>query len=87
MHEYDGTLFEQAGADRHGASLATHVTLLAPCQPSKVVALWNNYHALSAEARQGVAAHPLFLMKPAISVIGPGEPIRRPTSYRGQDRL
>ena len=29
-------------------------------------------------------AHPLFLLKPAGSVIGSGEPIRRPVSYAGK---
>ena len=29
-------------------------------------------------------AHPLFLLKPAGSVIGSGEPIRRPASYAGK---
>ena len=31
--------------------------------------------------------HPLFLIKPPMSVIGPGEAIRRPKSYQRQDRV
>lgn len=60
------------------------LTPLAPCAPGKVVALWNNYHALAAKLDKPVPAHPLFLLKPAQSVIGSGAPIRRPASYAGK---
>jgi 2-keto-4-pentenoate hydratase/2-oxohepta-3-ene-1,7-dioic acid hydratase in catechol pathway len=60
------------------------LTPLAPCAPGKVVALWNNYHALAAKLDKPVPTHPLFLLKPAASVIGSGEPIRRPRHYAGK---
>ncbi len=68
-----------------GAVLSTRaLTPLAPCAPGKIVALWNNYHALAAKLDKPVPAHPLFLLKPAGSVIGSGESIRRPPSYAGK---
>ena len=46
LHEYES--LEQPVPT--GAVLSTRaLTLLAPCAPGKVVALWNNYHALSAK--------------------------------------
>jgi 2-keto-4-pentenoate hydratase/2-oxohepta-3-ene-1,7-dioic acid hydratase in catechol pathway len=57
---------------------------LAPCVPRKVVALWNNFHALAAKLEKPVPAHPLFLIKPAESVIGADEPIQRPAHYAGK---
>jgi 2-keto-4-pentenoate hydratase/2-oxohepta-3-ene-1,7-dioic acid hydratase in catechol pathway len=68
-----------------GAVLSTRaLTPLAPCAPGKIVALWNNFHALAAKLDKPVPAHPLFLLKPAGSVIGSGESIRRPLSYAGK---
>ena len=68
-----------------GASVALgDVTLLAPCEPSKMIALWNNFGALSAKLNVPAPAHPLFLIKPGTSVIGPGEAIRRPAGYSGK---
>ncbi len=59
-------------------------SLLSPCQPTKIVALWNNFHALAAKLGKAPPRHPLFLLKPGTCVIGPGEPIRRPTGYTGK---
>jgi 2-keto-4-pentenoate hydratase/2-oxohepta-3-ene-1,7-dioic acid hydratase in catechol pathway len=58
--------------------------LLSPCAPSKIVALWNNFHALAAKMGKQAPPHPLFLIKSATSVIGPREPIKRPTGYAGK---
>lgn len=81
LHEYES--LEQPRAT--GAVLSTRaLTSLAPCAPGKVIALWNNYHALAAKLDKPVPAHPLFLLKPAGSVIGDGEAIRRPPSYAGK---
>ena len=62
----------------------TSVTLLAPCTPSKMVALWNNFRALAAKLGKAAPAHPLFLIKPGPAIIGPGELIRRPGGYTGK---
>jgi 2-keto-4-pentenoate hydratase/2-oxohepta-3-ene-1,7-dioic acid hydratase in catechol pathway len=81
LHEYEGLEHPVPT----GAVLSTRALMpLAPCAPGKVVALWNNFHALAAKLDKPVPAHPLFLLKPAGSVIGSGEPIRRPLSYAGK---
>jgi 2-keto-4-pentenoate hydratase/2-oxohepta-3-ene-1,7-dioic acid hydratase in catechol pathway len=49
-----------------------------------MVALWNNFHALAAKLGKQAPAHPLFLLKPGTSIIGPDEVIRRPTGYAGK---
>ena len=81
--EYEGDLFDEprpTGATIPRAS----VTLLSPCLPTKIVALWNNFHALGAKLGKQAPIHPLFLIKPGSSVAGPGEPIQRPASYKGK---
>lgn len=81
--EYEGNLFEKprlAGSTVR----ADTVTLLSPCVPSKIVALWNNFHALATKLGKQAPVHPLFLIKPGSSVAGPSNPIQRPASYKGK---
>jgi 2-keto-4-pentenoate hydratase/2-oxohepta-3-ene-1,7-dioic acid hydratase in catechol pathway len=81
--QHDGALFDNPRPTDISFA-ADDLTLLAPCQPSKVVALWNNYYALSQKLDKAPPKHPLFLIKPPMSVIGPNEAIRRPKSYQGK---
>lgn len=81
--EYEGDMFADAVPGSNVLSLE-EVTLLSPCVPTKVIALWNNFHALSEKLGKAAPSHPLFLIKPPTSVIGPGESIRRPKDYRGK---
>ncbi len=83
-------LIEHAG-DMYDAPRPTGVTLepgsfalLSPCVPSKIVALWNNFHALAAKLGKAAPTHPLFLLKPASCLLGPEQPIRRPPRYAGK---
>jgi 2-keto-4-pentenoate hydratase/2-oxohepta-3-ene-1,7-dioic acid hydratase in catechol pathway len=81
LHEYE-SLDQRVPT---GAVLSTRaLTPLAPCAPGKIVALWNNYHALAAKLDKPVPAHPLFFLKSASSVVGSGDAIRRPASYPGK---
>jgi 2-keto-4-pentenoate hydratase/2-oxohepta-3-ene-1,7-dioic acid hydratase in catechol pathway len=60
------------------------VRLLAPCQPGKIVALWNNFHALAAKLGSPVPPEPLWFLKSTTAVIGPGDTIRRPAHFDGK---
>jgi 2-keto-4-pentenoate hydratase/2-oxohepta-3-ene-1,7-dioic acid hydratase in catechol pathway len=81
--EYEGDFF--AGARPTGRIFAhDEFTLQSPCTPSKIVALWNNFNALAIKLGKAAPTHPQFLIKPGTSVIGPNEPIRRPTGYAGK---
>ena len=81
--EHEGDMFGSPQAT--GARFAAGTfRLLAPCTPSKLVALWNNFGALAAKLGKQAPAHPLFLIKPATSIIGPEDAIRRPSGYAGK---
>ena len=54
------------------------VRLLAPCEPSKVVAVGLNYRDHARELGMPVPEDPILFLKPPTSVIGPGEAIVRP---------
>ncbi len=55
------------------------VKLLMPVQPTKVIALWNNFKALGNKLQLAVPAEPLYLLKPPNSWLNPGEVIRQPS--------
>lgn len=52
--------------------------LLAPTLPSKIVAIGVNYADHASEMGGQVPDEPLMFLKPSTSVIGPGDPIRKP---------
>jgi 2-keto-4-pentenoate hydratase/2-oxohepta-3-ene-1,7-dioic acid hydratase in catechol pathway len=54
------------------------VRLLTPTQPSKVIALWNNFRALGDKLKLPVPAEPLYLLKAPNSWLAPGATIRKP---------
>jgi 2-keto-4-pentenoate hydratase/2-oxohepta-3-ene-1,7-dioic acid hydratase in catechol pathway len=83
VREYAGDMFDSPTAT--DATLAADtLSVLAPCVPSKIVALWNNFHALAAKIGKPAPAHPLYLIKPSTSVIGNHERIERPLDYAGK---
>jgi 2-keto-4-pentenoate hydratase/2-oxohepta-3-ene-1,7-dioic acid hydratase in catechol pathway len=61
------------------------VTLLAPCEPTKIVALGLNYRDHAAEIGHPLPEEPLIFMKPSTAVIGPDEDIRYPAMSRQVD--
>lgn len=60
------------------------VKLLAPCSPSKIVALGLNYRRHAEETKMDLPSVPLIFLKPATAVIGPGDEIVLP---RGSGRV
>lgn len=81
--EYEGDMF--AAPHRTGRTFdPDEVTLTSPCVPSRIIALWNNFHALSAKLGKALPSHPLFLIKPSTSLAGPCDIIQRPDGYGGK---
>jgi 2-keto-4-pentenoate hydratase/2-oxohepta-3-ene-1,7-dioic acid hydratase in catechol pathway len=62
---------------RRGAPIGdlASTTLLAPCEPTKIVCIGLNYRAHAAESGQQVPAEPLMFFKPPTSVVGPGDDV------------
>ncbi len=57
-------------------------TWLAPCVPSKIIAVGRNYVEHAREHGAEVPSEPLIFLKPPSAVIGPGSPIRLPPQSR-----
>jgi 2-keto-4-pentenoate hydratase/2-oxohepta-3-ene-1,7-dioic acid hydratase in catechol pathway len=60
------------------------VQLLAPCQPSKIVAVGLNYASHAAEHSLPLPAEPLIFLKPPSTVIGQGAAIVYPDHLSAQ---
>jgi len=58
------------------------IKLLAPCAPSKIVAIGLNYHSHAKEVGQPIPKEPMMFFKPSTSVIGPEEKIVNPGCQR-----
>ena len=74
---FEGDLFNRprpTGATRRLAD----VRLAMPVQPSKVIAVWNNYRALLDKMSLRVPAEPLYFIKSPNAYLAPGETIRKP---------
>ena len=80
---HKGDMFGRPEATSKTLKLAD-VRLLMPCQPTKMIALWNNFHALAAKLNVPEPPEPLYLLKGNNSFLGPNETIRRPKSYQGK---
>jgi 2-keto-4-pentenoate hydratase/2-oxohepta-3-ene-1,7-dioic acid hydratase in catechol pathway len=80
---HEGDMFASSRATGRTLPLA-QVTLLTPTQPSKMVALWNNYHALAAKLGNPEPPEPLYFLKGNNSFLAQGGIIRSPASYSGK---
>ncbi len=80
---HEGDMFDAPAATGEQLSL-DKVTPLAPTAAGKMLALWNNFHALAAKLNQEIPPEPLYFIKADGSYLGTGEVIRKPPSYDGK---
>ncbi len=55
-----------------------------PCTPTKMIALWNNFHEASAKLSLAIPTEPLFFLKSANSFCPHNATIPAPKSYSGK---
>ena len=60
------------------------VEVLTPTAAGKMIALWNNFHAMAAKANLSIPETPLYFIKANTSYLTTGQTIRRPKSYSGR---
>lgn len=73
----DGDPFSEYRPTRKKLPLET-VRLLAPCLPSKIVAVGVNYRDHAAEFQRELPKEPLLFLKPSTAVLDPHQAIRLP---------
>ena len=74
---YHGNMFANPEPTGKALSLSA-VKLLMPTQPTKVIALWNNFAALGEKLGLAVPAEPLYLLKAPNTFANPGDVIKQP---------
>lgn len=80
---FRGDLFDHPVAT--GETIAfSKVKVLTPCQPTKMVALWNNFHALAEKLNQAIPPEPLYFLKANNAFHPHAAPIRIPAAYSGK---
>ncbi|MEO8407055.1 MAG: fumarylacetoacetate hydrolase family protein [Oxalobacteraceae bacterium] len=75
---YNGDMFVDAKPTDTTVALRD-VKLLIPTQPSKIIAMWNNFRALGQKLNLAVPAEPLYLIKSPNSYLNPDETIQKPS--------
>lgn len=80
----EGTVFDKFALTDEVYPLSS-VRLLAPSEPSKVVCVGLNYAEHARETNMPVPDEPILFIKPATSVIGPGEAIIYPKMAKRLD--
>ncbi|MGK0399398.1 MAG: 2-keto-4-pentenoate hydratase/2-oxohepta-3-ene-1,7-dioic acid hydratase in catechol pathway [Gammaproteobacteria bacterium] len=80
---YEGDMFNESKATDEVFTVDT-VSLLAPCSPSKIIALWNNFYALAEKQGNEIPEAPYYFIKPSSCVVGIGSAIIPPASYSGR---
>lgn len=80
---HEGDLFHQP--EPTGTTLPlSQVEILCPCQPSKILALWNNFKAAAEKNGWATPAEPLYFLKSANSHAHHQQVIQRPTGPVGR---
>jgi 2-dehydropantoate 2-reductase len=80
---HKGDMFTGASPTGETARLSD-VRVRTPCDPSKMICLWNNFHQLAAKNSFQVPDEPLYFLKAPNAYLPAGEPIVRPKAYDGK---
>lgn len=75
---YSGDMFAGAEPTKKTVALSA-VKLLIPTQPTKIIAMWNNFRALGQKLNLAIPAEPLYLIKAPNSYLNPNETIQKPS--------
>jgi 2-keto-4-pentenoate hydratase/2-oxohepta-3-ene-1,7-dioic acid hydratase in catechol pathway len=79
----EGNMYAHSEPNGEAISLDA-VEVLSPCEPTKIIGLWNNFHEAAEKAGWATPLEPLFFFKPPSCVIGNGAAVMRPSSYSGR---
>jgi 2-keto-4-pentenoate hydratase/2-oxohepta-3-ene-1,7-dioic acid hydratase in catechol pathway len=74
---YEGDMFDAPEPTGDSAHVG-EVKMLAPLTPGKMLAMWNNFHALGRKLGLAPPPEPLYLIKSPNALLAPGATIRQP---------
>jgi 2-keto-4-pentenoate hydratase/2-oxohepta-3-ene-1,7-dioic acid hydratase in catechol pathway len=80
---HEGAMFGETRPTARRVPLA-EARVLRPCDPTKMIGLWNNFHALAAAIKTPVPEEPLYFLKNPVAFADPDTIVRQPASYAGK---
>ncbi len=80
---HDGDMYQNPKSSNKSLAL-NEVQILAPCQPTKIIAMWNNFHQLAAAQNLTPPEFPFYFIKPESCVSAHGNEILHPAGYDGR---
>ena len=80
---HDGDMFSEPRAPGERVSVG-EVEWLAPCQPSKLIGLWNNFRATALTNGRAQPAEPLYFLKAPSSLSAHETTIGVPVGCNGR---
>lgn len=80
---HEGTIFDPGPATGEEVAVVD-AHWLTPTEPTKMVALWNNFRAAAEKNGWAIPAEPLTFLKAPNTFAAHGQPIRVPKSYDGR---
>jgi len=80
---YEGDMFGASTPTGQRYSVADLV-VLPPCQPSKIIGLWNNLEAAATKNGWERPPEPLYFFKPSTACTGSGAAVVAPAAYAGR---
>lgn len=80
---FEGDMFDSPSPAGYFLQM-TAVQPILPCQPSKMIGLWNNFHAQAAKQSLAVPAEPLYFIKSPSSYSADGQSVAQPPNYDGR---
>jgi 2-keto-4-pentenoate hydratase/2-oxohepta-3-ene-1,7-dioic acid hydratase in catechol pathway len=83
VHVHEGSMFENPRPTGERVPLV-QVEWLPPTAPSKMIALWNNFHAAAEKNGWAIPEEPLYFLKTPNSLCAHGQPTPAPAAYEGR---
>lgn len=80
---HEGHIFDHPQATGEVLALAD-VVLLTPCEPSKMLGLWNNFRAAAAKNGWAEPPEPLYFLKAPSSFAAHGSTVPVPAAHQGR---
>lgn len=83
----EGDLFGDLTTDRRPTGETVPlagIEWLMPCVPTKMVVIWNNFHAAAAKGGNAIPEEPLYLLKSPGAFNWHGQPIPKPAAFDGR---
>ena len=83
---HEGDMFADPVATSRSLEL-DQVEVLTPTRPGKMIALWNNFHAMAEKARLSIPEDPLYFIKADTSYLATGQVSKTVLSFKPRDCL